>query len=212
MKQVFDLQHPDYPEALRQAIRIITNSMRLDFGGLFAKQFEGENASVKKWQYRLLEKLQGLYPQDVLDGYEAITDQKPGHLPTIPEIAYATVQRQRERLKQEQNQVEAERLSALPPPDIKADPKRVFALMREALGGMDGRETEAEKQARLGRLQDKLAAHEALLRTDKAAGRIKTVYLDNSHTCAIGWCLKPGVLCHSTGGGGNFYCTEHYRQ
>lgn len=205
---------------MRRAIRSLTNMMRLDYGGLFTHQFpkddKGREREVKAWQFRLLSKLRGLDPRDVLDGYDTLLGEKPSALPTVPELVAATLRQQKLRLKESQGQAEAERVALLPPkpevPDTVA--RQNLAKIREMLGqataGAGAKETEAEREARLKRLADKVAAHEALLQKDFPLYG-KPLVVKPAHQCAVGWCDRPGTTSSGTKGDGKYYCGEHYR-
>lgn len=205
----------DYKQSLVYALKLIEKNMRSDFGHLYSTQFKTDE-DLRDWKKRIYTKLNGLHPKDILDGYEAIVDAKPAHMPTIPEILDATTHSQKTRLKHEQNQREAERLSALPPSKEISDNiahenlKRIRALLADAGEKMDKKETEAERKERLVRLEQKRLAHEELIKQDFPLHGKELITI--THKCSVGWCDKPGTLSSAISGNGNYFCREHWRK
>lgn len=198
---------PDSEPPIKQAIRDLVNVMRIDHGKLFTAQFDNDKNTVNVWQYRLFSKVNGLDPNDLIAGYELISEQRPGHMPNIHEIVSATITAKKNRVKAEREQAEVSRVAALPKPeDSKTDRQKVFELIRVGLANMGKRENAGEKDERINRLNETYARHVALLGINHGKSSV-----DNIHSCAVGFCDKAGVLSHGTGGG-NFYCVEHYNK
>lgn len=182
--------------------------MAVDYGQLYKTQFSNDQ-DLRLWKRRAWVKLKGLDPGDIVAGYELLAGKTKKFLPTVLDIAEYAVQTQKIRKQAEKNAKEAERLAALPPPNVAADKPRLFALMREHLSGIDKKLTPEEDERRLLRLAQKCEGHEALVQKD-FPGLGKT-YLAPGHECQVGFCRDPGVLSHSTTGG-NYYCKEHFRK
>lgn len=198
----------DYRQSLAYAIKFIAKVMKADFGMLYAKQFPTEEDFVI-WKKRMWQKLKGLHPQDILDGYDYLLGQKPNHLPGIPEIVAATLHCQKQRLKSEREVAETNRLAALPPsqeiPDdmAKQNLVKIRALLAEAFNRNHLNDTEEKRQ-------EQLAAHDELLKRDfPMYGK---VVMDTTHKCAVGWCGNPGVLTNATSGAEHWYCNEHFKK
>lgn len=201
-------------DPLAQAVKTVVDVMRTDFGERFARAF-ADAEQVRQLKRRLYAKLKGLAVCDIIDGYDDLVATKPAFVPSVPEIVEAVLCAQKARLKAEREASEARRIAALPPsPEIsesaaKQNLAKIRALLSDACADMGKRETEGERQARLKRLDDKVAAHEALL--DQAfPHRGKPRMVETHHECAVGWCMNPGTLSHSTNGG-SFFCREHFK-
>jgi hypothetical protein len=205
----------DYKRSLVYALKTIANCLKTDFGHLYSAQFKSEK-DLGEWKKRIWEKMNGMHPQDILDGYDAIVDAKPSHLPTIPELLESTLTAQKNRRKQESNKAESARVGLLPPkqeiPDSVA--RENFKKIREMLGNamdkIDDQETKTEREERLVRLKQKWDAHETLL-DNGFPNRDKEFMPHPSHECSVGWCRKPGTITSSTTGNGNYFCIEHFR-
>lgn len=197
------------------AIDMVVKCLKIDFGHLFSSRFKTED-ELRGWKNRLWKKLKGLGPQDVLDGYEMLTERNPSDMPEIPELLSATLHCQKMRLADEKNRAEAERLSALPhQPGISESVARqnlaeIRRLLGDVMSGMEKKETGQQQKDRLTRLEEKRIAHEALLDKDFPL-RGKDVIPHPGHTCSVGWCPKPGTMSSAITGNGNFYCREHFR-
>lgn len=185
--------------------------MKTDFGERFSRVYPSAE-SIEHLKARLLTKLTGFNPVDIVNGYEQLIETKPAYVPSVPEIAEAVREEKTARIRREQAQSEVARLSALPPPKAPPDSvaKENLRQIRELLGNaaakIDRRETETERQDRLVRLETKRRGHEAML-----AACFAQPYVEAAQQCKVGWCTKPGTLSASTKGSENWFCAEHFK-
>jgi hypothetical protein len=199
--QEYDQRIKDDPLAL--AVKSIVDVMRNDYGERFTRAF-ADREQVRQLKRRLYAKLVAVDPRDIYDGYDELTEKNPGFIPTVPEIVEAAHDAQKARFKREREQADVERVAALPPPTVLADPKRVFNLMREALGKAKTHDTAEEREARLLRIKQKqteLAAH------FNPGGHTPPVL--TKHQCAVAWCDAAGTFSVSKVGGEIWYCRDH---
>lgn len=80
-------------DPLRQAVIDIVRVMRTDYAGQFSRAYPGSDER-RELRRRLAEKLNGLAPVAILDGYEAVAEAHPGILPTVAEIVASARARQ----------------------------------------------------------------------------------------------------------------------
>lgn len=198
----------DYKQSLGFALKTLENCLKADYGSLFTSQFKTDD-DLNEWKKRIWVKMMGLHPQDILDGYEAITDDKTRKMPNVPDLVQSTLESQKKRIKREKNQVESESIALLPKPEVKIDKKRIFDLIREYMGDIELTENKEQKKERLERLKQKTIDHQDMI--TRFLGNIKYV-IEPSHECNVGHCLKAGTISSSTTGNGNYYCAEHYRK
>jgi len=185
-------------DPLAKAIVSMMNAMKADFGPIFTKAFSTEEETTQ-YKRRLYKKLKGISLNAIIDGYESLVDKGTKFCPTVPEILEAVVRAEKEHKKAQINRIEAERVSALPPPTITCDPVQMFA---DAKAKQTGRPTRAE-------MDSMIENHRALLILH--GNNIKSIRPNGDQICKYGACNKAGTLSGSTSGGGNFYCIEHFR-
>ena len=195
-------------DPLKDVIESLVSVMHVDFGKRFAEPY-ADPEQLRQLKRRLYKVLRAFAPCDILDGYELLVEKKPNYLPTVPEIADAVLASQRLRSLAARDQAMIEQAAALPPPSLNADPKRVLAAQREALGKMDTRETPVERAQRLERLKAAQARHEALLEQAFPLQKRPMMTL-NPHKCAVAYCSNAGVLAHGVSGKGSLFCAEHF--
>ena len=189
--------------------------LKADFGNLFNKQFKTDE-ELNFWKKRIWEKFQGMHPPDILDGYDVIVEQKPSHLPTIPELLDATLKSKKKRINDEKNTEESNRISLMPPrPEMtdtmdKKNPRMIRTMMADSSGKMGKKEAEEERKERLIRLEEKRMANEQLIKAISQSGR--SLVFHESHKCAVDWCMEIGTVSHSTNGTGSWYCGLHFRE
>jgi hypothetical protein len=209
-----NLYAEDYKATLKISLQVMERCLKTDYGNLFTSQFKTDE-DHDNWKRRIHSKLNGMHPQDILDGYELLTDAKPNSPPKIPEIVEATIRAKKIRLDYEKNQAETARLESLPKkPEIsdsvaKENLAKIRDLLGKATAAMERPETGDEKIERLARLKQKTIDHDALLAKD-FPGLGKKLITPVQHECGVGWCREIGTRSSSITGNGVFYCKEHY--
>lgn len=202
-------------DPLANAVKTLVDVMSSDFGERFKQTFT-DAEQLRQLKRRLYSKLKGIEVCDIYDGYERLVELKPSFVPTVPEITESILHSQKTRLKHEQNQKEAERLSALPTSKEISDSiahenlKRIKALLADVGEKMEKKETEAQRKERMVRLEQKRLAHEELLKQDFPLHGKELISI--THKCSVGWCDKPGTLSNAISGNGNYFCREHWRK
>lgn len=188
-------------------------SLKADYPEQFKRAYpENDSASfddpsmnsLRMLKRRLYKLLKGFPVRCIVSGYENCIAKHAEFLPSIPAIMAEIAESYAKFKKSENNRIEADHVAALPAPaEVKPQPERVNALMRDAM-----KTPQTDEAERLKRLAEKLQMHEALIAADKARGLIEKGPDWNSHSCAVGFCGNAGVLAH--GKGGNFYCATHF--
>lgn len=196
--ELVDSNFKEKPRSVRQAIILLVNVMYVDYGAQFANRFKSD-IELQIYKNRLLERFKGHDPRIILSGYEKAAAESPKFIPGVQELIASIEAVEKEHKKAEINRIEAERVSALPPPTISCDPVQMF---EEAMQRRDGIPTRAEMDARIEN-------HRALLIID--GDKIRTIRPNAEQLCKHGMCNKAGTLSRSTKGDGNFYCADHFR-
>lgn len=174
----------------------LTKCMKADFLNVFSKSFKTSD-DLRDYRRRLYQKVKGFELCDIEDGYETYIESKPKFCPTIPELLACIESARKERLRSQNEHLEAERLASLPPPTIQCNPLQMLA---EAKRSAPGAPT----------MEERLKSHAALLTLHSHL--IKKPRFGAIHKCGVSGCAELGALSTTTKGGGNFYCREHYRQ
>jgi hypothetical protein len=172
--------------------------MYVDYGSQFANRFKSE-LELQIYKNRLLERFKGHDPRIILAGYERAAAESPKFIPGVQELISAIEAVDKEHKKAEINRIEAERVSALPPPTITCDPVQMFAEAKEKQNGLP---TRAEMDARIENHRALLIIH---------GDKIRSINPNDDQLCKHGMCNNAGTLSGSTSGGGNFYCSDHFR-
>jgi hypothetical protein len=81
-------------------------------------------------------------------------------------------------------------------------------MLREAQARIAAEEDGMTKAEKWAKHLERLDAHNKLI----AEYESKKRYDASGHLCAAPFCGNPGSISHSTSGGGNYYCQEHYRR
>ena len=191
-------------DSLAMAILAIMKAMQADYGALFTKQFPSEIA-VTEFKQRLYRKLKGLQIASVIDGYEAAAEASPKFCPNAMQVVSNAVAAEKDARRKEKNRLEAERVSALPPPTITCNP---IAMLREAMAKIAAEEAGMTKEQKRERHWDRLKAHEALMAEHMA----KIRHNPQDHLCAAHMCGNAGTMSHGITSGGNYYCSDHFRR
>lgn len=205
--ELIDSNFKEKPRSVRRAIILLVNVMYVDYGKQFEKRFNsanvdpetGENLELKLYKNRLLERFKGHDPLIILAGYERAAAESPKFIPGVQELIAAIEAVDKEHKKAEINRIEAERVSALPPPTITCDPVQMFA---EAKANHNGIPTRAEMDARIENHRALLIIH---------GDNIRSIRPNGEQLCKYGACNNAGTLSRSTKGDGNFYCADHFR-
>lgn len=209
-----NLYAEDYKATLKISLQVMERCLKTDYGNLFTSQFKTDE-DHDNWKRRIHSKLNGMHPQDILDGYELLTDAKPNSPPKIPEIVEATIRAKKIRLDHEKNQAETARIGSMPKkPEISdsvamENIKKIRELLGNTMANMEKPETQEEREARLARLKASIESHEELLIKD-FPGLGKKLITPVQHECGVGWCREIGTRSSSITGNGVFYCKEHY--
>lgn len=182
-------------DELARTINSVIAAMSADFGDRFKRAFEAPE-DLRQYKRRLYMLLRGKPAAAVVDAYEQMVAEKPGLIPTAPEISYATERVAIAMRRAETERVEAERIAALPPPNP--------AGMRRIRDGAARIGTEDCEE-----LAEAVAAHEELIRRHTREGRIRRPGLRIT-PCPT--CGNPGTFSRSVAGSETWYCLEHFRK
>jgi len=196
--ELVDSTFKEKPRSVRHAIILLVNVMYVDYDKQFENRFKSD-LELQIYKNRLLERFKGHDPRIILAGYERAAAESPEFVPKVQKLIAAIEAVDKEHKQFEKNRIEAERVSALPPPTITCDPAQMFA---EAKVKQNGLPTRAEMDARIENHRALLIIH---------GGNIKSIRPNGEQLCKHGMCNKAGTLSRSTKGDGNFYCTDHFR-
>lgn len=189
-------------DPLAKTIISIMNAMKADYGRIYAKQFDSDEA-ITYFKRRLYQKLKSLSLDAIVEGYELCSSRAIKFCPTVPEIVAAVLETVKIHKKRDENKAEADRISALPAPTITCKPAEMLAKAKKSA---PIEETAEERKIRRAEMQKN---HEALLTL--AGSRINRGISGHNHTCEYGGCMKIGTISRAITGKGNFYCAEHFR-
>lgn len=196
--ELVDSNFKEKPRSVRQAIILLVNVMYVDYGTQFSNRFKSD-LELQIYKNRLLERFKGHDPRIILSGYEKAAADSPKFIPGVQELIAAIESVDKEHKKAEINRIEAERVSALPPPTITCDPVQMF---EEAKAKQNGIPTRAEMDARIENHRALLIIH---------GDKIRSIRPTPEQLCKYGACGDAGTLSRSTKGDGNFYCSDHFR-
>jgi len=186
------------PRSVRQAIIILVNVMYVDYDKQFENRFKSD-LELQIYKNRLLERFKGHDPRIILAGYEKAAAESPKFIPGVQELIKAIEAADKDHKKAEINRIEAERVSALPPPTITCDPVKMFEDEKKNHNGIP---TRAEMDARIENHRALLVIH---------GDKIRSIRPNAEQLCKHGMCNNAGTLSRSTKGDGNFYCSIHFR-
>jgi hypothetical protein len=198
--QIFE-KHQAENDPLEKVIVQMINAMQADYGQVFTKQFIDAEV-LRNYKRRLYQKLRGLPVEAIIEGYELCVSQNLKFCPTIHEVVANVLEVVKRNKKLQANKVEAEQVATLPAPKIKCDP---LAMLAKAKSVKREQETEEDRQKRKASL---LQNHQAVLNLH--SHKIKQIFVDAEHTCAVSNCNKPGALSSGLKGGSNWYCAKHF--
>lgn len=196
--ELLDSNFKEKPRSVRQAIILLVNVMYVDYDYLFEKRFKSD-LELQIYKNRLLERFRGHDPKIILAGYERAAAESPDYVPKVQKLIKSIEAVEKEYKNAEINRIEAERVSALPPPTITCDPVKMFEA---AKAKQDGRPTRAEMDARIENHRALLIIH---------SEKIRSIRPTPEQLCKYGACNNAGTLSRSTKGDGNFYCSNHFR-
>jgi hypothetical protein len=191
-------------DPLGRCIVSLINAMKLDFGHKFKSQF-GDSDALRMYKRRLYAKLRDSNLEDIVNGYERFSDARNEWPPTIPEMVDFVEQARKARAQLESNRDEVERLAALPAPIIQCNPLEMLAKAKSAAQPAGKKDHDAWMERKAAALQN----HNAVLTLH--SHKIRKNYGRPEHQCNFPGCYKTGALSSATGGGGNFYCADHFR-
>lgn len=194
---------PDKPlDALGRIIVSMVNAMEADYPEKFRWTF-ADTERLRQFKRRLYERLRALPASVILDAYDQVATDNPKNMPTIPEIAAAAAGLAEAERRAAQAQQDANRGAQLPGERISPEGLRKIAETRE----------KARQRARMPPEEYRAitAQHDAIIQTAVMSGRVRTVPAADHHKCAVSYCDRAGTIGSGTSGGGNWYCSEHYR-
>lgn len=197
--ELVDSTFNEKPRSVKQAIILLVNVMRVDYNRQFEKQFSSD-FEMQIFKNRLRERFKGFDPRIILAGYEKAAADSPKFIPGVQELIAAIEAVNKENKKAEAQRIEAERVSALPPPTITCDPVKMFV---EAKANQNGLPTRAEMDAMIENHRALLVIH---------GDKIRSIRPNGEQICKHGMCKKAGTMSRSTKGDSNFYCVDHFRQ
>lgn len=105
--------------SIKHAINLLVNVLKVDYASQFNKIYENDY-TVTILKNRLRERFRGQNPRNILLGYEKASSESPKFMPGVQELISAIEACGKEQKMAEINRIEAERVSALPPPTIIA--------------------------------------------------------------------------------------------
>ena len=174
--------------------------MKIDFPAGFNKSFSnGDSETFLK--RRLYKSFLNIKPACVFDGYQECINRNPSFLPTTPELLSEVKKQSKISLKKIEEDLEAQKLAALPPPTITCNP---LNLLAKAKAG-----TKSKTMSTAERLKLK---EELRLKLNATVGHIGRQYADGTHLCAVPGCKKAGSMSDSVSGSNSWYCARHFIQ
>lgn len=203
---ITDSAEVNHKNPVKNAIIIMINLMRIDYHEQFDKRFKPvagkEVTDDELWQYkkRIYVEVKACYPSAIVEGYRLAAKNSPDFIPKVQNIIAAIEAADKEHKKAEERRIEAERVSALPPPTITCDPVQMFV---EAKAKQNGIPTRAEMDARIENHRALLVIH---------GDKIRSIKPNGDQLCKHGMCNNAGTMSRSTKGDSNFYCVDHFRQ
>ena len=190
-------------DPLAKTIISVMNAMKADYGRIYAKQFDSDEA-ITFFKRRLYQKLKDIEIEAIVEGYEICIGRNTHFCPTVPEIVAAVLETVKTHKKREENKAEAERVSALPAPTISCNPVEMLLTAKKLV--KQGDETKKDWMARKAEIWKN---QEAIL--NLYSHKIAKKIAGPEHKCMYGGCGRPGAISRATTGKGNYYCAEHYR-
>lgn len=182
-------------DELARTINSVIAAMSADFGDRFKRAFEAPE-DLRQYKRRLYMLLRGKPAAAVVDAYEQVVAEKPGLIPTAPEISQAAERVAVSMRRAEAERMEAERITALPPPNSSG-----MRRIRDGAARIGAEDS--------GELAEAVAAHEELIRRHTREERIRRPGLRIT-PCPV--CGNPGTFSYSTTGSETWYCLEHFRR
>ena len=191
-------------DPINKGISHLLRAMKADFAQKFSSRF-GDELELRDYKQRLRKIFENNSPADIYDAYERYLDTRPEWPPTNIDLRGHLEDLLKDRKRQQENKVESERLAALPAPTIVCNPLEMLAKVKSA-AKPDGKE---DHDAWMARKAAALQNHNAVLTLH--SHKIRKHYGRTEHQCNVPGCYKTGTLSSATGGGGNFYCADHFR-
>jgi|APLak6261660231_1056022.scaffolds.fasta_scaffold00088_36 hypothetical protein len=198
-KELIESTFNEQPLSVKHAIILLVNVLKIDYAREFKKIYY-DDYSVNILKNRLLERFKKQDPRIILSGYEKAASESPKFMPGVQELIAAIEAVGKEEKRAEINRIEAERVSALPPPTITCDPTKMFIEAKENQKGIP---TRAEMDKRIENHRALLIIHGKNIRSIKPNG---------DQLCKYSMCKNAGTISSSTKGEENFYCAEHWRE
>jgi len=183
--------------SMKQTIIDLTLAMKADFGALYASVFK-DPEDLREFKNRLLTRLKGVDPVCLTDGYEQLLEADLKYPPTAQEIIKSAIEvkRKRDREQREREAIESKKLE--PPPTMTVEPLKLLS--------------EAKEEKPEITFQDRAKAHEALIKTFDAQGKIRRTPYHMSSGCASFGCKNPGTVSSSLRGTDTWYCMSCRRK
>jgi len=168
-----------------------------DFPGQYRKNYPSREKAILLKE-RLMKKLDGARPQSIIDGYELCIDSDPDFMPGISKIRESVfeIEKATKRRERESQAIESKKLE--PPPTMTVEPLKLLS--------------EAKEDKPEITFQDRVKAHEALIKTFDAQGKIRRTPYHMSSGCASFGCKNPGTVSSSLRGTDTWYCMTCYRK
>ena len=178
-------------------IIMLMRVMLADYPAQYRKSYP-DRKSAMALKTRLESKLSDFEVKDIINGYEALTEQSSEFMPTIPALVESIGEAKRLREKKERGEDEAKKIAELPAEKsvINCDPMAMLS--------------DAQASVKSNGLTTDDRMHELRLDYNRAIASAPTRYADNVHLCCVNGCNKAGSLSSSTRGSETWYCREHF--
>ena len=196
---------------LTLAVAQLVYYLKLDFGKEFKRQIpdDEQDEHVTKFMTHMIERLSELgfkeTPELVAAGYKLALAEHTKIMPSGNQLITSMLEARKQFRQAEKNRLEAERVSALPPPKPTRTANPI-QMLKEAMARIAEEEKDFTKEQKRAAHLKRLADHDKLIAEFDA----KTKRNASSHPCSSNFCTNPGTMSHGTTGAGNFYCTEHF--
>lgn len=95
---------PEQEEQIKQAIRCVYQSLCADYGQIFISQFKSDRnlngITPNAWMHRLYKRVYGCSSEQIVNGFERLTEQAAGlKMPSMDEIVKAVQMEKRKTLE-----------------------------------------------------------------------------------------------------------------
>jgi hypothetical protein len=193
-------------DTLEKVVIALVENMKSDFGSHYDRSYPGAE-DKRQHKRRLYAQLRDKQLIDIRVAYEHYIQEGINKLPTIPQLIGLVDEAAKIRKKNKHNAEEAERMAALPPPNITRTVNPI-AMLRDAIAQIAMDEQGLSKAEKWAKHQERLKAHEALIAEFESKRKLDV----SGHLCATSFCGNVGTLSHGLTGGGNFYCRDHFKR